>query len=92
MAENDLVDVAAWYVERHPRGEQRFFEAFAALRELLAEHPLIGRERPELRTGLRSWPVHPYAVFYDVDDRSRTVTIERVIHGHMDIDDVDFGS
>jgi toxin ParE1/3/4 len=57
---------------------------------LLSLQPEIGRERKDLRSGLRSWPVHPYIVFYEVDRRSRTVTIERVIHGHMDIDEDDF--
>jgi len=29
-------------------------------------------------------------VFYEVTDVTRTVTIERVIHGHMDIGEDDF--
>jgi toxin ParE1/3/4 len=82
--------VAAWYAERHPTGETRFFRDFDKARDMLARHPRIGRERDELRDGLRSWPVHPYLVFYVVDDDARTVVIERVIHGHMDIDGDDF--
>ena len=57
---------------------------------MLSKQPRIGRERPEFRPGLRSWPVHPYIVFYEVTDVTRTVTIERVIHGHMDIGEDDF--
>jgi len=34
--------------------------------------------------------VHPYVVFYYVDDAKRTVTIARVIHGHMDLGEDDF--
>jgi len=86
------VEIAAWYAERHPAGENRFFREFLKAQELLARHPRIGRERAELRPGLRSWPVYPYVVFYMVDDDARSVMIERVIHGHMDIDDEDFES
>jgi toxin ParE1/3/4 len=84
------VQIAAWYAERHPAGESRFFQDFQKARDLLAQHPRIGRERAELRAGLRSWPVHPYIVFYVVDDGAHAVVIERVIHGHMDFDSDDF--
>jgi toxin ParE1/3/4 len=86
------VHIAAWYAERHPAGETRFFRDFQKARDMLAQNPRIGRERVELRDGLRSWPVHPYIVFYAVDDAARAVVIERVIHGHVDFDSDDFGS
>ena len=89
-AENDLVDVAAWYAERHPSGEEPFFVAFGGVHDLLARQPRIGREQSELREGLQSWFAHPYVVFYVVNDDAHVVTIERVIHGHMDIGEDDF--
>lgn len=85
-----MVSIAAWYTERHPAGEDRFFREFDQARDMLGRHPHIGRERAELRSGLRSWPVHPYLLFYVVDDKARMVTVVRVIHGHMDIDRDDF--
>jgi toxin ParE1/3/4 len=85
-----LVDIAAWYIERHPSGEERFVREFEQARDMLARHPHVGRQRTELRAGLRSWPVYPYTIFYIVDDTRRTVTVVRVIHGHMDIDSDDF--
>lgn len=57
---------------------------------MLALQPRIGRERAELRQGLRSWPVHSYLVYHVVDERARAVVIERVIHGHMDVENDDF--
>lgn len=84
------MQIAAWYAERHPAGEDRFFREFQKARYMLARQPRIGRERRELRNGLWSWLVHPYLVFYVVDDAARAVVIERVIHGHMDIDSDDF--
>lgn len=64
--------------------------AFVNARDLLARHPNIGRERSELRGGLRSWSVYPFTIFYKVAARPRVLTIERVIHGRMEIDEDDF--
>ncbi len=50
---------------------------------LLAEHPQIGRERPEVSPGLRSFAVWPYAIFYR--PLGRGARILRVVHGHQDL-------
>ena len=51
---------------------------------MLVENPLAGRERGELRKGLRSFPVGNYVVFYQpVADG---IEIIRVMHGRQDID------
>jgi plasmid stabilization system protein ParE len=52
--------------------------------------PRIGRARPELLERLRSWPIHPWIVFYSVGELDRRVEIEAVFHGAMDIDSDDF--
>jgi toxin ParE1/3/4 len=51
---------------------------------LLAEHPQIGRERPELSRGLRSFAVWPYVIFYRPAGGGARVL--RVVHGHRDLD------
>jgi len=54
----------------------------------LPAHPRMGRERPDLADGLRSWPTTtPYILFYfgDVDG----VVIARVLHRVRDIGAVD---
>lgn len=89
-AETDLVHVSAWYAQRHPAGHDRFFDDFAAAGSVLATFPFAGRERDEIRTALRSYPVHPYVVFYTVSKASRILTIVRVIHGSMDFGPEDF--
>jgi len=45
--------------------------------------------RPEIGTGVRSYPVHPFIVFYAVDEVERIVTLVRVLRGHRDLDTVD---
>ena len=51
----------------------------------LADNPHIGRNRPELKEGLRSFPVKPYLIFYTVEDPQK-ITIRRVIHGSRDLE------
>ena len=52
--------------------------------------PLSGRRRDEIRPGLRSAVVHPYLVFYALNDVARVVTVVRVIHGSRDFGPEDF--
>ena len=51
---------------------------------------MAGRVRDEIRTGLRSFVVHPYLLFYTVHERSRVVNVVRVIHGRIDFGPDDF--
>ncbi|MBV8172749.1 MAG: type II toxin-antitoxin system RelE/ParE family toxin [Candidatus Eremiobacteraeota bacterium] len=53
------------------------------LRRTLLRYPSTGRARPELGSGIRSFPIVPYLVFYRVEQRR--IYIERVLHGHRDI-------
>jgi plasmid stabilization system protein ParE len=52
----------------------------------LGTFPRAGRERAELRTNLRSYPAHPYVIFYAVDDKAQKVVLVRILHGSMDLD------
>lgn len=88
-AERDVDAIADWYLERHTDGLSRFTHDFENLIDLLATFPLAGRERSEYRVELRSWNVHPFVVFYTVDDAKQTVTIRTIIHGSMDLDDLE---
>ena len=85
-----LDHVADWYTERHPTGLERFLTDFSVARDLLSVFATAGRMRPEFRADLRSYVVHPFVAFYTVDDTNRRVIIERILHGHLDIDEGDF--
>jgi len=52
----------------------------------LAEFPLTGRTRDELRAGLRSLAASPHVIFYRV--RSEVPEIVRVLHGRRDLDEI----
>lgn len=81
--------MADWYAERHPSGVERFLTDFTKARDVLSIFPNAGRERPDLRQTLRSYAVHPFVLFYTVHDAKRCVMIERILHGHLDIDTED---
>ncbi|MEG3910711.1 type II toxin-antitoxin system RelE/ParE family toxin [Microcoleus sp. w2-18bC1] len=51
---------------------------------MLAQFPNMGRGRNELLTGLRSFPVKPYIIFYII--LPERVEIVRVLHQSRDIE------
>ncbi|WP_333111842.1 MULTISPECIES: type II toxin-antitoxin system RelE/ParE family toxin [unclassified Microcoleus] len=51
---------------------------------MLAQFPNMGRQRNELLTGLRSFPVKPYIIFYII--LLERVEIVRVLHQSRDVE------
>ena len=49
----------------------------------LADWPRLGRERTDVRSGLRSLADPPHVIFYRVE--AARVEILRILHGHRDI-------
>jgi toxin ParE1/3/4 len=49
----------------------------------IADNPAMGRERPDVRAGIRSFPVDRWLVLYRVDPEA--VVISRVVDGARDI-------
>ena len=78
----DLEEVDDYLARRDVKAARDFIFRIVEIFELLAEHPEIGRRRPELKTGLRSFPVGNYVVYYRVADRR--VQILRDSHGARD--------
>lgn len=51
--------------------------------EVIAHHSLMGRQRPELAAGLRSFPESSYVIFYrPIEDG---IELIRVLHRARDI-------
>ncbi|PQV62519.1 toxin ParE1/3/4 [Abditibacterium utsteinense] len=59
---------------------ETFYEKF----ELLRATPEAGRQRSDLKSSLRSFPVGRYVIFYRVSDGA--IEIVRVLHGARDVD------
>jgi toxin ParE1/3/4 len=84
-ARDDLSDIFA-YLDAHASlavADRRLRDIGAAAARL-AEWPLTGRPRHDLRGELRSWAVPPHVLFYRVSDL--TIEIVRVIDGRRDLD------
>ncbi|MCL4682944.1 MAG: type II toxin-antitoxin system RelE/ParE family toxin [Rhodocyclaceae bacterium] len=83
-AENDLLEAWLFIAEDNPQAADHIVDTIDSEARKLLAHPRVGRERPELHDGLRSWPTStPYILFYIVDGSS--VTIVRVLHHARDI-------
>lgn len=54
--------------------------------EMLADSPKIGRERPEIKEDLRSFPEGNYLIFYR--EWAGIIAIVRVLHGARDLDEI----
>ncbi|MFO1074034.1 MAG: type II toxin-antitoxin system RelE/ParE family toxin [Geminicoccaceae bacterium] len=79
-ARRDLAEIWAWIAASS--GGARAETVLARLREtcrVLAASPLAGRERPELRLGVRSFAVAPHVIFYAPGRDG--ILVLRVVHG-----------
>jgi toxin ParE1/3/4 len=63
---------------------ERLINRIGNVFQMLVENPLAGRERPELRRNLRSFPVGNYVVFYS--PVSDGIEVIRVMNSRQDID------
>jgi toxin ParE1/3/4 len=82
LAEQDLLET--WlYVAADTSVERadRLLEAIGQRFELLAEHPRMGRRRPEFGPDVRSFVVEKHVIYYRPD---KELLIARVLHGSRD--------
>jgi toxin ParE1/3/4 len=82
LAEQDLVE--AWlYVAADASVESadRLLEAIGQRFDLLAEHPRMGRRRPEFGPDVRSFVVEKHVIYYRAE---KELLIARVFHGSRD--------
>lgn len=77
-----------WYYIAKESGNtdlaDRIVDAITERFYLLSTHPRVGRERPDLRPGLRSFPVGDYVIIYRITDTD-DVLIMHVPHSRQDI-------
>ena len=83
-AANDLRDIARYTLRTWGRKQRD-----AYLREIdkrfawLADNPTIGKPRPDIRDGYRSYPQGSHVIFYLV--REAGIDIIGILHQRMDI-------
>ena len=83
-AKADLAELWDYIADDSEARADEFIETLDRKFRTLAERPNIGRARDELATGLRSFPVGRYVLFYrPIPDG---IEIVRVLHGARDVD------
>jgi toxin ParE1/3/4 len=78
-AESDLDDIWSYIAADSPAAADRVILRILAAEDRLAEFPELAAARPEMRPGLRIWPVGAYLMLYRVDRDA--VEIVRIVHG-----------
>lgn len=79
----DIEEIANYIFDLNPVAAHRFLDDLDEVFDLLADFPLIGRLRPDLGEGVRSYPVANYLVFYV--PTGEDIEVARVIYGGRDL-------
>ncbi|MFY9261344.1 MAG: type II toxin-antitoxin system RelE/ParE family toxin [Gallionella sp.] len=88
-AETDLLELWLNIAAENPVAADASLDAIQASLSILSRHVEMGRARPELADGLRSFPTRtPYILFYI--PRDDHLLVVRVLHHARDIDANDF--
>ncbi len=86
-ARTDLLEAWLFIAEESIEAADGVIEAIHHEAQTLSLQPLMGRVRPELAEGVRSWPTSTrYILFYVPADDG--VTVLRVLHHARDIPNV----
>lgn len=82
----DLREIWEFIATDDPAAADRVLDEIGDRLDLLLGSPLMGRERPELGPGLRSFPSGRYVIFYVPEEDAMQVV--RVLHGARDVEDL----
>ena len=84
QAEQDLIDLWTYIAEDNPAAADNLLDQIESVCKMLARSPLLGRAREELATGLRSFSVGDYLIFYQ--PRKNGIVVVRVLSGYRNLD------
>lgn len=80
----DIDGIWDYIAENSPTRASQFVRRLKRKLEELAANPYMGRARPELDAGLRSFPFEHYVVIYRPVPEG--IEVVRILHGRQDID------
>jgi toxin ParE1/3/4 len=81
QADADVDEIWLHVARKNLKAANALTDRFTQTSQLLADTPLTGRARPELREGLRSFPVGSYTIYYI--PIAAGVLIVRIMHGRQ---------
>lgn len=83
LAEKDLEDIWVYLAQQNEILADKKIAQILDKFPMLAQFPEMGRKQDELQTGLRSFPIKPYIIFYT--QLPEFVEIVRIFHQSRDI-------
>ncbi len=86
QAESDIDEILAYIAADNLDAAISFNERLIYLFQMFAQSVDAGRERPELKEDLRSFPEGNYIIFYR--KWAGKIAIVRVLHGARDLDEI----
>ena len=78
LAERDLREIWKYIAQLNDTAATKLLMQIDAKLSLLADNPLIGRKREDLRPNLRSFAFRRYAIYYH--PRGGGIELVRVVH------------
>ncbi len=87
-ADRDLDDIWDYIAQDSVLQADRLWDRFRAKLEHLARWQTIGRPRPELATGCRSYPYGNYCFYFRPTDAG--IEVIRILHSSRDIGQITF--
>lgn len=85
----DLIEIWTYIADDSETAADRLLRRIDSILDMLAETPLAGRARPELRPEIRSFPIGNYVIFYVA--RPDAIDVVRVLSRYRDITQDDIG-
>jgi toxin ParE1/3/4 len=82
----DIFKISEYIFELNPPAALKFIEDLNRVCQRLADHPLMGRQRPDLGENVRSFPIGNYLVFYVPENDG--IVVARIIYGGRDLPEV----
>ena len=86
QAEEDLTEIWLFISRDSVEAADRLIDEIVKCCEMIASYPEVGRERSELASHLRSFPIKRYILFYR--PLRETIEIVRVLHGAREIETI----
>ncbi|MEA5535061.1 type II toxin-antitoxin system RelE/ParE family toxin [Crocosphaera sp. XPORK-15E] len=80
----DLKQINYYLASKNPQAARRTKEKIRQVCDRLTQFPNMGRRRDELFSGLRSFPVEDYLIFYFAVENG--IEIARVVSGYRDLE------
>jgi toxin ParE1/3/4 len=86
IARDDLEEIWEYIAAENPQAATQVIQKLLGSCQLLAEYPLLGRQRNELADNLRSFPVKNYVIFYRIS--AKDLEVIRILNAARDIDNI----